>query len=157
LCTDQGKSRHGRVTTRARTRVETKHTCVRPWSAHRRSPNPRACSLPRMVKSSARPPSRPCLQWPVALEQSLPQPRTLAALNHRSIGRESRAPPPAKPPELWPPRPAHPSHPSPTPAVRLASPETREASQTLRPSATSPETPDHPRWTSFAHQRAWTR
>jgi hypothetical protein len=149
LCTDQGKSRHGQVTTRVRTRAEAMHTRVRPWSARRRSSNPRAWSspsrailVPATIKASS--------PW-----TSLPQPRTITTLNHQNIGREPRAPPPAKPPELWPSQPAHPSHPSPMPVVRLASPVTREASQTLRPSATSMETLDHPRRTSSAHQRAW--
>jgi hypothetical protein len=154
LCTDQGKSRHGRVTTHARTQAETTCTRVRPWSAHRRSPNPHARSPPRTVKSAARPSrtrTKANSPW-----TSLPQPRTLAALNRRNLGREPRAPPPTELPELRPPRPAHPSHPLPTPAARLASPETHEAFQTLRPSTTPPETPDHPRRTSSAHRRVWT-
>lgn len=132
------------MTTRARTRVETTHTRVRPWSARRCSPNPRACS-PRARSSPSHALLAPVPIKSISSWTSLPQSRTLAALNHWSIGREPRAPPPAKPPELRPPRPAHPSHPLPAPAVRLASPEIHEASQTLRPSATSPGTPDHPR------------
>jgi hypothetical protein len=156
LCTDQGESRHGRVTTCAKTRAETTRTRVRPWSARRRSPNPRARSPPRTVKSVARP---PCVRAYKANSPwtSLPQPRTLAALNLRNLGREPRAPPPVEPPKLRPPWPAHPSLPSPTPAARLASPETRESSQTLRSSTTPPEMPDHPRRTSSAHRRVWTR
>jgi hypothetical protein len=56
--------------------------------------------------------------------------------------RRERAPPPAKPPELRPPWPAHPCHPQPAILVRLASPETREAPQALRPSRVSPEDPN---------------
>jgi hypothetical protein len=52
LCTDQGKCRPGRVTTRARTRAETTRTRVRPWSARQRLPNPRACSPPLTVSPS---------------------------------------------------------------------------------------------------------
>jgi hypothetical protein len=162
LCTDQGKSRHGPVTTRARTRTETTHTRVRPWSACLRSPNRRARSPLRTVSPPrARPCARSVRRAPTPIKAispttSLLQPHTLTALNRRSPGREPRAPPPADPPELQPPRPAHPSHPLPTPAARLASQETHEASQTLRPSATPPETPDHPRRTSSAHRRVWT-
>jgi hypothetical protein len=63
---------------------------------------------------------------------------------------------PHEPPERWPPRPAHPSHPLSTLAARIASPKTRGASQALRSSATPQETPDHPRRNSFAHRRVWT-
>jgi hypothetical protein len=55
LCTDEGKSRHGRVTTRARTWVETTRTRVRPWSARRRLPNSRALA-PTHSQSAACPP-----------------------------------------------------------------------------------------------------
>jgi hypothetical protein len=53
-----------------------------------------------------------------------------------------RAPPPTKPPELWPSWPALPSHPQAAISAQLASPETREAPQALRPSRASPEDPN---------------
>jgi hypothetical protein len=117
----------------------------------------RACTRPRARSSLSRAllvlaPIKANSPW-----TSLPQPRTLPTLNRRNLGHEPRAPPPAEPPELQPPRLTHPSHPLPTPAARIASLETREASQTLTLSATPLETPDHPRRTSSAHQRVWTR
>jgi hypothetical protein len=101
-----------------------RHTGVRPTPARAR-PHARSSLLCALLASA---PIKANSPW-----TSLPQPHTLAALNRRNLGREPRAPPPAEPPELRPPWSAHPSHPSPTPAARLASPETREASQTLRP------------------------
>jgi hypothetical protein len=56
---------------------------------------------------------------------------------------EHDVPPPAKPPELLPPWPAHPSHLQSSISARLASPETREAPPALRPSRTSLEDPNH--------------
>jgi hypothetical protein len=65
LCIDQGKSRLRWMTTRARTRAEWTCTHVRPWSARRRSPNPRAHSPQRPVKSVARPRPRLCSPTPL--------------------------------------------------------------------------------------------
>jgi hypothetical protein len=59
------------------------------------------------------------------------------------LSPEHDAPPPAKPPELQPLCPAHPSHPQSAILARLASPETREAPQALRPGRASSEDPNH--------------
>jgi hypothetical protein len=56
---------------------------------------------------------------------------------------EHDAPPFAKPPELRPPWLAHLSHLQSSISARLASPETREAPEALRPNRTSPEDPNH--------------
>jgi hypothetical protein len=84
LCTDQGKSRHGRVTTRARTREETTRTRVRPWSARRRSPNPRVCSPLRTVKSAARHPCARAYQchYPLDILASSSHTRRAQSLEH---------------------------------------------------------------------------
>jgi hypothetical protein len=58
---------------------------------------------------------------------------------------EHDVPLPAKPPELYPLWLARPSHPESAISAPLASPETREAPQALRPGRASPETPNHPR------------
>jgi hypothetical protein len=59
------------------------------------------------------------------------------------LSPEHDAPPPAKPPELRALCPARPSHPQSSISARLASPETCEAPQTLRPGRAAPEGPNH--------------
>jgi hypothetical protein len=145
------------VTTRARTWAERTGTRVRPWSARRRSPNPRARSPWHSVKSAARPCPRPCPPAPIKPPRvCLTSPRTQ---HHRPATppylRRALFRPPLLP-ELRPPWPAHSSHPQVTPALRLAPPVAREAFQALRPGRTSSEAQDHPRRTSVARLHAWT-
>jgi hypothetical protein len=59
------------------------------------------------------------------------------------LSPEHDVPPPAKPLELRPPWPACPSHPQSSISAWLASLETREALQALRPGKASPEDPNH--------------
>jgi hypothetical protein len=71
-----------------------------------------------------------------------------------SSGELFLRPPPL--PKPRPPRPAHSNRVQVVSASRLASPVTREAFQALGPGRTSPETQDHPHWTSFARLPAKT-
>jgi hypothetical protein len=117
---------------------------------------PRQRAPPRVVAPPHALLLRPAYKCPMALVVS---PRTLSLSPKPEITgdrRREQAPPPAKPPELPPPWPAHPIHPQSSIAARFASLETREAPQALKPSRTSPETPNHPRRTSSAHRQAWT-
>jgi hypothetical protein len=131
------------------------HTRVRPWSARRRSPNPRVLApVPGQVTRALA--HAVLIKQPQGLGRT---PCTLLVLPKPEFAGpclEHDAPPPAKPPEPRPPWPAHSSHSQSAPVVRLASPETRQAPQVLGPGRASPETPNHPRWTSFAHRRTWT-
>jgi hypothetical protein len=93
-------------------------------------PSPRACASPVYKYAHG-------LSWP---------PRTPSLSSKPEVTgdrRTERAPPPTKPPDLRPPQPAHPSHPQSTVSARLASPETREDPQALRPSRASPEDLNH--------------
>jgi hypothetical protein len=129
------------------------------------------CSTPcqasraRTGRGNARPRARSLLPACLCLAPPISAPTVLAVPPHTpSLSskpeitgdrRREQAPPPAKPPELRSPWLAHPSHSQSTLAARLASPETREAPQALRPSRTPPETPNHPRRTSPAHWQTW--
>jgi hypothetical protein len=113
---------------------------------------PRQHAPPRAVTPPHAHVPRPAYKCPHDLSRIPSHALTLAQAGDRC---REQAPPSAKPPELRPPWPAHPSHYQSAIAAWLASLETREAPQVLRPSKTLPETPNHPRRTSSAHRRTW--
>jgi hypothetical protein len=123
---------------------------IRAWTGHGKA-RPRVRSpLPACM----------CLVPPISAPTTLAVSPHTPSLSYKpeitGDRRREQAPPPTQPPELRPPWPAHPSHSQSTIAARLASLETHEAPQALRPSRTSPETPNYPRRTSSAHRGTWT-
>jgi hypothetical protein len=137
-------------------------------SGRSKEPRARRCVRPaeRGLATAAHPLARSPLLARLCLAPSISAPMALAVFPHRpSLSskpeitgdrRREQAPPFAKPPELQPPWPAHPSHSQSTIAARLASPETHEAPQALIPSRTSLETLNHRRRTFSSHRRMWT-
>jgi hypothetical protein len=89
------------------------------------------CSVPPPPRAWSPLPTCKCLAPSISMPTTLDVPPRTPSLSSKPqiIGdrRRERAPPPAKPPELWPPWPSHPSHPQSTISARIASPETREA------------------------------
>jgi hypothetical protein len=125
----------------------------RPFAHPRSLAHARACS-----PVHGRPCTAPCLQsspeprpYLPACSQVLPKPEITG------ICPERAAPPPAKLSEPRPPWPAPFSRVQAAPTPRLASPLAREAFKVLGPGRTSPEDRDHPRRTSVARLRAWTK
>jgi hypothetical protein len=154
LCTDQGESRLGWATTRARTWAERTGTRVRPWSARRRSPNTRALALTFGQVRRAPLPSA-VLARAYKASPGVPHftPRSPSPASHPSLAPASSFPPatasatmasPLQPPQV-------------EPVLRLAPPVAREAFQALGPGRTSPEARDRLHRTSVARLRAWTK
>jgi hypothetical protein len=153
LCTDQGKSRLGWMTTRARTWAEWTRTRVRPWSARQRSPNPHALALAFGQVRRAPSPSAVLAR---TYKASLGAPHlTLCSpspARRPSLARRPLFCPPL-PPEPRPPWPAHSIYFQVAPAAQLASPIACEAFLALGPGRTSPENQDHPHRTLAARLR----
>jgi hypothetical protein len=142
------------MTTRARTWAERTCTRVRPWSAHRRSPNPRALAP---AFSQVRHAPSPSVVLARAYKASSGAPH-LTLCPSSPARRPSLAPAssfrPPLPQEPRPPWPAHSSHFQAAPAARLASPLACEAFPALGPGRTSPKSQDRPHRTSVARLRA---
>jgi hypothetical protein len=127
------------VWTRAEANIHVFDPC---WRARARPGHP---TLRARVERRPTPRPHPHRAYKAAQDLDRTPPRALSPAQPR-VRRtfpKHEVPPPAKPPELRPPWPAHPSHPQSSISARLASPETREAPQALRPSRASPEDPNH--------------
>jgi hypothetical protein len=132
------------------------HTRVRPWSARRRSPNPRARPSVRSSPSRALARAVPIKQPQGLGRTSLHALRPCLSQSSPDFASSTPRHRPLSLPKPRPPRPARSSHVQVAPASRLALPVAHEAFQALGPDKTSPETRDHLRRTSVAHGRTWT-
>jgi hypothetical protein len=144
------------VTTRGRTWAERTGTRVRPWSARRCSPNPRALAPAfGQVRRAPLPSVVPARAYKASSGAPHFTPRSPSPASHPSLAPARSFPPaiaarasaavasPLQSPQV-------------TPALRLAPPVAREAFQALGPGRTSPEARDHPRRTSVARLHVWT-
>jgi hypothetical protein len=141
------------MTTRTRTWAERTCTCVRPWSARRRSPNPRALA-PAFNQVRRAPSPLVVLARAYKASPGVPHltPCPSSPARRPSLAPASSFRPPLQP-EPRPPWPAHSSHFQVAPAARLASPLACEAFLALGPGRTSPESQDRPHRTSAARLR----